>query len=181
MEGVASSVKVALNGFFHGTSNLLPIHRDTSPTGLSRPSLPGAWQTEEDFHVTRASPRSGTPLLRSPSTLEHEDIVEILDDTSLRDEHVTWNGDGSEYKRAGEELHQSMGRNASISSTRMDLGDERRDARAILEEDEDDPTSHAALSVRAELILANAKKRLTVSMGIPGLDKLPNNGTGDGR
>lgn len=35
--------------------------------------------------------------------------------------------------------------------------------RAILDEDEDDPQSHAAMSKRAELILANAKKRLLVS------------------
>lgn len=33
---------------------------------------------------------------------------------------------------------------------------------AILEEDEDDPHSHAAMTRRAEWILANAKKRLTV-------------------
>lgn len=35
--------------------------------------------------------------------------------------------------------------------------------RTILDEDEDDPQSHAAMSKRAELILANAKKRLLVS------------------
>lgn len=34
---------------------------------------------------------------------------------------------------------------------------------AILEEDENDPYSHAAMTKRAEEILANAKKRLTVS------------------
>ena len=33
---------------------------------------------------------------------------------------------------------------------------------AILEEDEDDPRSHAAMTRRAEEILANAKRRLTV-------------------
>ena len=34
---------------------------------------------------------------------------------------------------------------------------------SILDEDEDDPHSHAAMTRRAEEILANAKKRLTVS------------------
>ena len=34
---------------------------------------------------------------------------------------------------------------------------------SILDEDEDDPNSHAAMTRRAEEILANAKKRLTVS------------------
>lgn len=38
-----------------------------------------------------------------------------------------------------------------------------QDIRTILDEDEDDPQSHAAMSKRAELILANAKKRLLVS------------------
>ena len=36
---------------------------------------------------------------------------------------------------------------------------------SILEEDENDPESHAALTKRAEEILANAKKRLTVRLG----------------
>lgn len=39
-----------------------------------------------------------------------------------------------------------------------------QEIRAILDEDEDDPHSHAAMSRRAELILANAKKRLLVSV-----------------
>lgn len=37
---------------------------------------------------------------------------------------------------------------------------------AILEEDENDPYSHAAMTRRAEEILANAKKRLTVSFRV---------------
>lgn len=36
----------------------------------------------------------------------------------------------------------------------------------ILEEDEDDPRSHAAMTRRAEEILANAKKRLTVGFNM---------------
>ena len=36
---------------------------------------------------------------------------------------------------------------------------------SILDEDENDPNSHAAMTRRAEEILANAKKRLTVSLG----------------
>ncbi|MCJ1242305.1 hypothetical protein MMC14_010313 [Varicellaria rhodocarpa] len=162
MEGVASSMRVAINGFFHGTSNLLPIRHDTSSFALSRPSLPGAWQTEEDFHAAHVESGSGTPPLRSSPTLQQEDVVETSDYTPFKDEHVMWREDGSGYKSAGGELHQT----ATVRDCRpseMDLDDERKDARAILEEDEDDPTSHAALSIRAELILANAKKRLTVS------------------
>ena len=43
---------------------------------------------------------------------------------------------------------------------------------SILGEDEDDPYSHAAMTRRAEEILANAKKRLTVRPGVdPSLGK----------
>ena len=167
MEGVASSMKVAINGFFHGTSHLLPIRHDTSPIDLSRPSLPGAWQTEEDFHATHVDSRSGTPPLRASPTLLNEKSVETLDYTPLGDEHAVWNAKDSGYRRTGEGRHHCVGRDASIGpylQNEVDVVDERRDARAILEEDEEDPTSHAALSIRAELILANAKKRLTVSM-----------------
>lgn len=38
-----------------------------------------------------------------------------------------------------------------------------QEIRAILDEDEDDPHSHAAMSRRAEYILSNAKKRLLVN------------------
>ena len=163
MEGVASSMKVAINGFFHGTSNLLPIRHDTASFALSRPSLPGAWQTEEDFHAEHMDSGSGMPPSRSSPTLEQENMVETSDYTPLKDEHEMWREDGSGYKSAGGESHQT----ATVRDHcpgKMDLEDERKDARAILEEDEDDPTSHAALSIRAELILANAKKRLTVSV-----------------
>lgn len=47
-----------------------------------------------------------------------------------------------------------------------------QEIRAILDEDEDDPHSHAAMSRRAEHILANAKKRLLVSVR-PGPPRLP--------
>ena len=42
------------------------------------------------------------------------------------------------------------------------LPNELGQVRAVSDEDEADPTSHAALSNRAEEILANAKKRLLV-------------------
>ena len=42
------------------------------------------------------------------------------------------------------------------------IKDHRMNVRSVLDEDENDPTSHAAMTKRAEEILANAKKRLTV-------------------
>ena len=45
----------------------------------------------------------------------------------------------------------------------LEIGDNVYSPPSILDEDEDDPHSHAAMTRRAEEILANAKKRLTVS------------------
>lgn len=47
----------------------------------------------------------------------------------------------------------------------VETGDSAYSPPSILDEDEDDPYSHAAMTRRAEEILANAKKRLTVSPG----------------
>lgn len=45
---------------------------------------------------------------------------------------------------------------------------------AILEEDEGDPHSHAAMTRRAEEILANAKRRLTVNRGVAWVSRMQN-------
>lgn len=77
-----------------------------------------------------------------------------------------------------QEDYTYQGRNGSTEAATLD-GDlvETRDSiytsPSILEEDEDDPYSHAAMTRRAEEILANAKKRLTVRPGVaPSLARL---------
>ena len=67
-------------------------------------------------------------------------------------------------------LHEDTGQRIYTESTQGDFedGEGTYTTPAILEEDEDDPRSHAAMSRRAEAILANAKKRLTVSDRVSG-------------
>jgi len=64
-------------------------------------------------------------------------------------------------------LHEDPGNFGQRIYTESTQGDYENDegtysTPAILEEDENDPSSHAAMTRRAEEILANAKKRLTV-------------------
>ena len=62
--------------------------------------------------------------------------------------------------------HQGQNGYAEASvpdSDSLEIGDNVYSPPSILDEDEDDPHSHAAMTRRAEEILANAKKRLTVS------------------
>ena len=68
---------------------------------------------------------------------------------------------------SGKELHQN-GKHSDPESIReadynlYTSDDSAREVRGALEEDESDPHSHAAMSKRAEQILANAKQRLLV-------------------
>ncbi|KAL9138534.1 MAG: hypothetical protein Q9175_000269 [Cornicularia normoerica] len=69
-----------------------------------------------------------------------------------------------------QEDHNHDGQNGHAEAAAQDYDHvETRDSiyspPPILDEDEDDPYSHAAMTRRAEEILANAKKRLTVSPG----------------
>ena len=64
--------------------------------------------------------------------------------------------------------HNGQQQQSSEGKAEQDYGHaETRDSTystpSILDEDENDPHSHAAMTKRAEEILANAKKRLTVS------------------
>ena len=68
------------------------------------------------------------------------------------------------------EHHEDKGQNeraeaATQVSDRVETGASTYSPPSILDEDEDNPYSHAAMTRRAEEILANAKKRLTVSPG----------------
>ena len=74
-----------------------------------------------------------------------------------------------------QEDHESRGQNdppaaAKPDGDHVDIRDSTYSPPSILDEDEDDPHSHAAMTRRAEEILANAKKRLTVSLGGTGED-----------
>lgn len=59
---------------------------------------------------------------------------------------------------------KSYSEHASQDDGLADTSDSVYKTASVLDEDEDDPYSHAAMTRRAEEILANAKKRLTVSI-----------------
>ena len=151
------------------------LSTETTPKGsyvgkaqnTSRPSLPGAWLTEEDIHgpVQQADNREPSPNLTQTSLPEEPDFGT---ETNQYDED-----DEGPYKEPYNNKDGGDGRIPRRSTVdSLEDGDDHPKtapfgrsnlARAVLEEDENDPTSHAALSLRAEEILANAKKRLTVS------------------
>ena len=147
---------------------------DTTPKGTvgnphsnTRPSLPGAWFTEEDISkATREADDRATHSVQSKTTIPAEQ--NIGGETSEYDGYglgpyatdvaaSTVGEDDGSYMKPTEDLQEiKEDQDSTMHLGRSDL------ARAVLEEDEDDPTSHAALSLRAEEILANAKRRLIV-------------------
>ena len=92
------------------------------------------------------------------------------------DNRMAFEGNGLSYQRGAEAPYASsptfeedLGQRIYTESTQGDFenGEGTYTTPAILEEDEDDPSSHAAMTRRAEEILANAKRRLTVSSSDP--------------
>ena len=71
-----------------------------------------------------------------------------------------------------DENHIGMGRLAESPEQEENMVHNTYKTPSILEEDEDDPDSHAAMTKRAEEILANAKKRLTVRPRPADLERL---------
>ena len=152
----------------HGTGSNPLMSQGESSIGPFRPSLPGAWQTDEDFHAAYDPPKSRSPPLGLSSTLHKDELTASLNSAHIEDGHgEQWNGldpgdtDGGISPYLDVDWESPFGEGGSDI---IRLDDERNGIRAILEEDEDDPSSHAALSIRAEQILANAKKRLIVSL-----------------
>lgn len=128
-----------------------------------RPSLPGAWQTEEDLHAAVARSKTESPVLQSSPTLRPEPEVENKSQKALENAKFTKRirlGDEDGKAEAPTNALASPSEELDLSEIGSDGG---RGVSTIMEEDEEDPTSHAALSLRAETILANAKKRLLVS------------------
>ncbi|MCJ1359243.1 MAG: hypothetical protein MMC33_009244 [Icmadophila ericetorum] len=129
-------------------------------TASFRPSLPGAWQTEEDLHAAIARSKTQSPGLQSSPTLRPQPEIEDKSRKAPENAKVTKRirlGDEDAKVKAPTKPFASPPEELDLSEIGSDPG---RAVSTIMEEDEDDPTSHAALSLRAETILANAKKRL---------------------
>ena len=136
-----------------------PLGVYTAPiVGMARPPLPGAWQTDEDLHRTTDTWTNQTVHVQPTSASQVE--ADYNSDDEL---HDTVN---NKYQRS-----DSMGfiqevaipvenglRDLALANRTPILGQSDERPFTVFEEDEVDPFSHAAE------ILANAKKRLTVSM-----------------
>ena len=125
---------------------------------MARPSLPGAWQTDDDLPRTIDTWTNHTTHIQPASASQVE--ADHINDNKFRD---TTN-----------DPYQSFGSMGFIQEVAIPVENELRDLAlanrtpissqsderplTVFEEDEADPFSHAAE------ILANAKKRLTVSM-----------------
>lgn len=93
--------------------------------------------SDKDKDERRTTPKEGATIPSSPT---------------LQEDH--------EFQR-----HNDFAEAAVQDSDQVETRDSAYSPPSILDEDEDDPHSHAAMTRRAEEILANAKKRLTVSPG----------------
>lgn len=165
MKGAPFSGDGADKSYFYGMSSNISMARYEQPIEAFRPPLPGAWQTEEDIHALYTRPQSQSPL-ESSSRLREEDAVKISDGYRPGDHgKMDWKTFGADTFGDGDNTHQDD--KLTLRTEREDGGDKEpqnglNDVYAALDEDEVDPTSHAALSSKAEQILANAKKRLLV-------------------
>lgn len=101
-------------------------------------------------HDESTKHRSGSEKDESRATLKEG--AAIPSSPILQEDH--------EFQR-----HNDFAEAAAQDSDQVETRDSTYSPPSILDEDEDDPHSHAAMTRRAEEILANAKKRLTVSPG----------------
>lgn len=120
-----------------------------------------AKQSLSPFRNGVLAQNDGPPRLRSNSERGHGRI-------QFNNSRLSFRPNGEERATPSPHLHEDTN---GIGLERLSESPEEEDgpsyntytAPSILDEDEDDPESHAAMTRRAEEILANAKKRLTVS------------------
>lgn len=139
---------------------------ETTPKGgLSRKSSSGSRSPP-----LRWSPRSANsrgdgrhPVERLAKRLSYGSVSEVSEDFDFG----RWDGFDGAASVDGESVFQDEEDNGSVSGQAVNGTTEHRNGTQrgenALDGDNEDPYSHAALSRRAERILANAKKRLTVS------------------
>ena len=152
---------------FDGFDGASQLHGGSRPqregsadmNGIARPSLPGAWQTEEDLHAAsntwtdqnHAVERGGSPGLSTDNVTDktlqgHESSQQFQDmagRTMVAQKDVI-----------STEPHQDT---LAKDMDELNLKQNDDSLKALSDEDKNDPYYHAAE------ILANAKKRLTVS------------------
>ena len=161
------------------------------PSGKpSRPSMPGAWQTEEDLSTVQqkslkapARQAMGNGALKSPASK----FLHTLDPklrAGLGVELPEYSP--SIYSPTDSELAQESPTQDEAPKTPIDeLMNEPEDLeheerfRAFLNENDDDSDDDNSLDLRAEEILANAKKRLAVRTHLLAWISLIRSGNGE--
>ncbi|KAL6717943.1 hypothetical protein ACLMJK_004028 [Lecanora helva] len=100
--------------------------------------------------------QDGRPRLRSSSERGSSRIA-------FENSRLSFRQDAEEPIASSPTIHEDNGQRIYTESTKDDFEDAEGTytTPAILEEDENDPNSHAAMTRRAEAILASAKRRLT--------------------
>ena len=157
-----------------GVEPIQLARRAASPLML-RPALPGAWQTEEDLPTVQSiRNKTGPPIHSSPTTLDDFHTFRQASPKLLADEEEEdpWAGfdseiaDGGIMSPSGTATPQMAPAFSAPSTAEPQFKFPFNTERSQCNEDEEDLTSHAAMSLRAETILANAKKRLLVSLSV---------------
>ena len=128
----------------HTTSDSLPDHTSQEMGAMFSPFKNGLLRR----HDGSAKQRSGSEKDGGKTASREENT--LPSSPTLQEDHKIQTQNG-ETDAAAQDYHQVDTRESTYSPP------------SILDEDEDDPYSHAAMTRRAEEILANAKKRLTVS------------------
>lgn len=140
------------NGELLARSASLDYKGRMKPAGHSlSPFRNGTLSRPSESTRTRSSSESGNGRIKfenSRLSYRPRGDMPIASSPTLRDDH-----NRSNQNRTSEDTERDYAPENNTYSTP-----------AILEEDENDPHSHAAMTKRAEQILANAKRRLTVSV-----------------
>ena len=112
---------------------------------------------------------------RNGVTRRQDGSTRLRSSSERGDSRIALEDNGRSYRQGADvpfasspTLEEDLGQRIYTESTQGDFenGEGTYTTPAILEEDEDDPNSHAAMTRRAEEILANAKRRLTVSYSV---------------
>ncbi|MCJ1475946.1 hypothetical protein MMC13_004610 [Lambiella insularis] len=149
-----------------GAEIVRPGKLSSESRGISRPHLPGVWQTEEDVHQAQEDWTNDEVNLATSPTIPRDAVYE--------EDHEFSDGISQTHMRASATIHnteRSMSPNTMKEGIDQEYGEHLNagsvlqaplnsaSSRAMTEEDDGDTYLHAAE------ILANAKQRLTAMEG----------------
>ena len=157
-----------------------PSSADSSPSTPKKPRdfpppLPSEYHHTTSDSISDESPREkGTKFspFKNGILRRHDDPIKQRSGSDNDDKKQTPKEDAAlPSSPTLQEDHENKmqvdsGEAAANDGDHVETRDSTYSPPSILDEDENDPHSHAAMTRRAEEILANAKKRLTVSLGL---------------